>query len=63
MECKFFKRAFARGLELKRVKLGMGELMVLDIPQLYAIGTAVIREDPKVLLCDDPDCLFCRRYR
>ena len=63
MECKFFKRAFARGLELKRVKLGMGELMALDIPQLYAIGTAVIREDPKVLLCDAPDCLFCRRYR
>ena len=63
MECKFFKRAFARGLELKRVKFGMGELMALDIRQLYEIGLAVIKDDPKVLLCDDPDCLFCRRYR
>lgn len=63
MECKFFKRAFARGLELKRVKFGMGELMLLDIGQLYDIGMAVIKDDPKVLLCDDPNCLFCRRYR
>ena len=63
MECKFFKRAFARGLELKRVKLGMGELMLLDIPQLYEIGMAVIKDDSKVLLCDRPDCLFCRKYR
>ena len=28
-----------------------------------AIGMAVIKDDPKVLLCDDPDCLFCRHYR
>lgn len=63
MECKFFKRAFARGLELKRVKFGMGELMALDLKQLYEIGMAVIKNDPKVLLCDDPDCLFCRSYR
>jgi aminoglycoside N3'-acetyltransferase len=63
MECKFFRRAFARGLELKRVKLGMGELMLLDIRQLYDIGMAVIKEDPKILLCDSPDCLFCRQYR
>jgi len=63
MECKFFRRAFARGLELRKAKLGMGELMLLDIPQLYSIGMAVIKEDPKVLLCDKPDCLFCRQYR
>ena len=63
MECKFFKRSFARGLKLERVKFGMGELMALDIRQLYEIGMAVIKDDPKVLLCDDPDCLFCRQYR
>ena len=55
--------AVARGLELRRVKLGMGELMMLDLRQLYEIGMAVIKDDPKVLLCDDPDCLFCRQYR
>ena len=41
----------------------MGELMLLDIKQLNDIGAAVIAEDPKVLLCDKPDCLFCRKYR
>jgi aminoglycoside 3-N-acetyltransferase len=63
MECKFFRRAFARGVELKRRKFGMGEMMLLDIRQLNDVGTAVIAEDPKVLLCDKPDCLFCRKYR
>jgi aminoglycoside N3'-acetyltransferase len=63
MECKFFRRAFARGLELRRVKLGMGEIMLLDIRQLCDIGLAVIKDDAKVLLCDDPDCLFCGAYR
>ena len=62
MNCKFFKRAFARGLELKQVKLGMGKVMLLDIRQLHEIGMRLIAEDRRVLLCDDPDCPFCRRY-
>jgi len=63
MECKFFRRAFARGLELKSAPLGMGKVMALDLRQLYEIGMAVIKEDPNVLLCDDPGCRFCRKYR
>ena len=41
----------------------MDKIMVLDIRQLYDIGMAVIRDDPKVLLCDRPDCPFCSAYR
>lgn len=63
MNCKFFKRAFARGLELKSIPFGMDKLMLLDIRQLYDTGLAVIREDPKVLLCDRPECPFCSSYR
>ena len=63
MNCKFFKRAFERGLELKSVKFGMDRIMVLDIRQLYETGMAVIKDDPKVLLCDNPACAFCSTYR
>ena len=63
MNCKFFKRAFERGLELKTIPFGMDKIMVLDIRQLYDIGMTVIRDDPKVLLCDRPDCPFCSAYR
>lgn len=59
---KFFRRAFERGLEVRKLKFGMGQLMLLDIRQLYEIGRQLIAEDPRVLLCDDPDCLFCRKY-
>ena len=63
MNCKFFKRAFERGLELKSVKFGMDKIMVLDIRRLYETGMAVIKDDPKVLLCDNPNCAFCATYR
>ena len=61
-ESKFFRRAFERGLEVKRTELGMGKLMLVDIGQLYTVGLRLIEEDRRVLLCDDPDCLFCREY-
>ena len=60
--CKFFKRAFARGLELKSTPLGMAQLQVIDCQQLFEIGMQLQTEDPRVLLCDNPDCLFCRRF-
>ena len=60
--CKFFKRAFARGLELKSTTLGMSQVQVIDCKQLYEIGMQLQKEDPRVLLCDNPECLFCRRF-
>ena len=63
MECKFFRRAFARGLELESAPLGMGKVMSLELRQLYSIGMEVIADDPNVLLCDRPECRFCAKYR
>lgn len=60
---KFYDRAFARGLKKKSVPLGMGELIVFDLADLYEIGMTLIKEDPDVLLCDRPDCLFCRDHK
>lgn len=60
--CKFFKRAFERGLELKSTPLGMAQVQVIDCQQLYNIGMQLQKEDPRVLLCDNPECLFCRRF-
>lgn len=61
-ESKFFRRAFERGLEVKSVELGMNKLLLVDIRELYEIGMKLIAEDPRVLLCDNPECLFCRKY-
>lgn len=61
-ECKFYERAYARGLNAKRVKLGMNELILMDLQEVYKIGMEIIREDPNVLLCDDPECLFCSKF-
>ncbi len=59
---KFFRRAFARGLELRQIGLGAGTLQLLGLEQLFAIGCQLLQEDPRVLLCDDQECTFCRRF-
>ncbi len=61
-KCKFFSRAFARGLKLAQADLGLGKLKLLSLPQLFAIGCQLQQEDPRVLLCDDPECTFCSRF-
>ncbi len=61
--CKFFKKVIAHGLEIKTVSLELGELHLIDAVQLYELGTAALREDPFLLLCDNPECLFCARHK
>ena len=62
-ECKFYKRAIARGLNIEKTDLGPGELYQMSLAELYRIGTELFREDPDVTLCDNPACAFCKRYR
>ncbi|MBQ9501235.1 MAG: DUF4910 domain-containing protein [Lentisphaeria bacterium] len=57
---KFFTRAVQCGLDIREVSLGIGKLRLIDLEQLFGIGTALLKEDPRILLCDDPDCAFCR---
>ncbi len=62
-KCKFFRRAVERGLEIRSAPLGLGELKLLETEPLFALGVQLIKDDPRVLLCDDPACLFCRRFQ
>ena len=62
-DCKFYKRAQERGLEIKREALGAGDVYAMDMTSVFEIGTELFREDPDVTLCDNPACTFCSRYR
>jgi len=59
---KFYQRAIANGLEIRTAALGAGKATVMELRQLYEIGMRLIKEDPRVLLCDDPDCQFCSKF-
>ena len=60
---KFYRKAVEAGLKIKRVKLGMDELILLDAQELYRIGMDLLAKDPDLLMCDDPQCEFCQTYR
>ncbi len=60
--CKFYTRAVKAGLKIAEQPLGMGKLQLIDMKDLYRIGMELIRKDPRILLCDDPCCLFCRQF-
>lgn len=62
-ECKFFHAARVAGLELRKTTLGLGELCVMDAIQLFDIGKLLVEKDFRILLCDNPTCLFCNRYK
>jgi len=57
--CKFFTEAKKRGLQIKKQRLGLGYLHLIDCQQLFEIGSAIIKDDPNILLCDNIECAFC----
>ena len=59
----FYRKAFERGLKVKKVPLGMSFVQVIDLQELYRIGMELVREDPLIFLCEKPDCLFCSSFR
>jgi len=59
---KFYQRAVERGLEIRTAALGAGKATVMELRQLYDIGMRLIKDDPRILLCDDPDCQFCSKF-
>jgi len=62
-EGKFYRNAFAKGLQVQEAQLGMGRLHLMDLKQLDTIGMELLREDPLATLCDSPTCSFCRKFR
>lgn len=61
--CKFYKLATSAGLEIREVKIGTGNLKCMELKELYRIGMELLREDPLLLLCDNPECTFCSKYK
>ena len=49
---RFFREAVARGLEIRREALGVGELKLMDCCQFWEIGSALVAEDPRIIIGD-----------
>ena len=47
---RFFREAIARGLEIRRATLGVGELKLIDCRQFWEIGSALVTEDPRIVI-------------
>ena len=59
---KAYQRLILAGLLIKKVKLGSGEIKVIQARQMYRLGKKILRQDAGVFLCDEPECLFCQQY-
>ena len=49
---RFFREAIARGLEIHRAPLGVGRLALIDCRQFWEIGSALVTEDPRIVIGD-----------
>lgn len=62
INCKFYKKAIERGLQISEAAVGLDKLQLVDLQQLWQIGSQLVQEDNRILLCDDPNCIFCRKF-
>lgn len=51
-DARFFREAIARGLEIRRAKLGVGYLKLIDCRSFWDIGSALVMEDPRIIIGD-----------
>lgn len=49
---RLFREAVARGLEIRRERLGVGELKLMDCRQFWEIGSKLVTEDPRIVIGD-----------
>lgn len=61
-ETKMYQRLLKDGLVIRKVTLGFGEIKVIEARQMYDLGVEALKDDPRLLLCDNDECLFCRKY-
>ena len=59
---KFFRRAVQEGLKIEEASFGMGKLQLIGLRNFYEVAMKLWKEDPRILLCDNPDCQFCSRF-
>ncbi len=61
-DSKIIRKAIEKGLSVKSVKFGIGNIYMFDMEDLYEKTLEVFKEDKNATLCDDPNCRFCRKY-
>ena len=49
---RLFREAVERGLEIRRAPLGVGRLALIDCRQFWEIGSALVTEDPRIVIGD-----------
>ena len=49
-DARFFREAIAKGLEIRRVKLGVGELKLIDCQSFWRIGSELVAADPRIII-------------
>lgn len=59
---KMYQWLFKNGLKIRKTKLGLGEIKLIDAAQMYDLGMKALRKNPNLLLCDNRECQFCRRF-
>lgn len=60
---KMYRRLIEMGLTIRPATLGLGQVKTIDAVQMYDLGMAALKTDPNLMLCDSPDCIFCRTYK
>lgn len=61
-ETKIYQQLLENGLKIRKTRLGLGEIKLIDAAQMYDLGMKALRKNPNLLLCDKPGCQFCRRF-
>jgi len=60
---KIFRALLKAGLQLAHAVVGLGEIHIIKAREFEEKGLQVMQRDPAILLCDNPDCVFCRQWR
>lgn len=61
-DSKIMKNMISKGLKVESVKFGIGNIYMFDMQDLYEKAMDEFKEDKNATLCDNPNCLFCRKY-
>ena len=59
---KMYRRLIEMRLAIRSAALGLGQIKLIDSAQMYELGMAALKSDPNLLLCDNPECVFCRTH-
>ncbi|MDD3954619.1 MAG: hypothetical protein PHY82_11975 [Lentisphaeria bacterium] len=51
------------GLKIEQSTLGCGKIRLIEAGNLFTIGMQLLSQDPNILLCDNEECLFCRKHQ